>query len=32
MENTYASIVGDFKINILQISERDKFGGFFDLM
>ena len=31
-ENTYAAIVGDFNINILQISEREKFGEFFDLM
>ena len=31
-ENTYAAIVGDFNINLLQISEREKFGEFFDLM
>ena len=31
-ENTYAAIVGDFNINLLQISEREKFGDFFDLM
>ena len=30
-ENTYAAIVGDFNINLLQISEREKFGDFFDL-
>ena len=31
-ENTNASIVGDFNINLLQISEREKFGDFCDLM
>ena len=31
-ENTYAGIVGDFNINLLQISEREKFGDFFNLM
>ena len=31
-ENTYAAIVGDFNINLLQISEREKFGDFLDLM
>ena len=31
-ENTYAAIVGDFNINLLQISECEKFGEFFDLM
>ena len=31
-ENTYAAIVGDFNINLLQISEREKFGEFLDLM
>ena len=31
-ENEYAAIVGDFYINILQINEREKFEGFFDLM
>ena len=31
-ENTYAAIVDDFNINLLQISEREKFGDFFDLM
>ena len=31
-ENTYAAIVGDFNINLLQISEGEKFGEFFDLM
>ena len=31
-ENRYAAIVGDFNINLLQISEREKFGEFFDLM
>ena len=30
--NKYATIVGDFNINLLQISERDKFDEFFDLM
>ena len=30
-ENTYAAIVGDFNINLLQISEREKFGDFLDL-
>ena len=30
--NTYAVIVGDFNINLLQISEREKFDDFFDLM
>ena len=31
-ENTYAAIVGDFNINLLHISDRDKFGDFLDLM
>ena len=31
-ENTYAAIVGDFNINLLQISEPEKFGEFFYLM
>ena len=31
-ENIYAAIVGDFNINLLQISEREKFSDFFDLM
>ena len=31
-ENTYAAIVGDFNINLLHISERDKFSDFLDLM
>ena len=31
-ENTYAAIVGDFNINLLQISEREKFDDFLDLM
>ena len=31
-ENKYATIVGDFNINLLQINERDKFDEFFDLM
>ena len=31
-ENTYAAIVDDFNINFLKISEREKFGEFFDLM
>ena len=30
--NTYAAIVGDFNINLLQIYEREKFGDFLDLM
>ena len=29
-ENTYAAIVGDFNKILLQISEREKFGDFFD--
>ena len=29
-ENTYAAIVGDFNKKLLQISEREKFGDFFD--
>ena len=29
-ENTYTAIAGDFNINLLKISERDKFGEFFD--
>ena len=31
-ENSYAAIVGDFNINLLQINEREKFEDFFDLM
>ena len=31
-ENTNTAIGGDFNINWLKISERDKFGEFFDLM
>ena len=31
-ENAYSAIVGDFNINLLQISERDKYGEFLDLM
>ena len=31
-ENAYAAIVGDININLLQISEREKFGDFLDLM
>ena len=31
-ENTFAAIVVDFNINLLQISEREKFGDFLDLM
>ena len=31
-ENTYAAIVGDFNINLSQISEREKFSDIFDLM
>ena len=31
-ENTDSAIVGNFNINLLQISERQKFGEFFDLM
>ena len=31
-ENTYAAIVDNFNINLQQISEREKFGDFFDLM
>ena len=31
-ENKYATIVGDFNINLLQINEREKFDEFFDLM
>ena len=31
-ENTYAAIVGDFNINLLQINEREKFEDFYDLM
>ena len=31
-EKTYAAIVGDCNINLFQISEREKFGDFFDLM
>ena len=31
-ENTYAAIVGDFNMNLLQLSERKKFGDFLDLM
>ena len=31
-ENAYAAIVGDFNINVLQISESEKFGDFLDLM
>ena len=31
-ENTYAAVVGDFNINLLQINEREKFEDFFDLM
>ena len=31
-EKMYAAIVGDFNQNLLQISESEKFGNFFDLM
>ena len=31
-ENTYAAIVGDFNINLLQISERERLGDFLNLM
>ena len=31
-ENKYATIVGNFNINLLQINEREKFDEFFDLM
>ena len=31
-ENKYATIVGDFNMNLLQINEREKFDEFFDLM
>ena len=31
-DNTYAAIVDDFNINLLQISEREKIGDLFDLM
>ena len=31
-ENTYAAIIDDFNINLLQISEREKFGDVLDLM
>ena len=31
-ENTYAAVVGDFNINLLQINEREKIEDFFDLM
>ena len=31
-KNTYTVIVGDFNINLLKISERDKFGESFNLM
>ena len=31
-ENKYATIVGDFNINLLQINEREKFDEFFYLM
>ena len=31
-QNTYAAVVGDFNINLLQINEREKFEDFFDLM
>ena len=31
-ENSYAAVVGDFKINLLQISEREKFKDFFGLI
>ena len=31
-ENAFAAIVGDININLLQISEREKFGDFLDLM
>ena len=31
-ENTYAAVVGDFNINLLQINEREKFEDFFDAM
>ena len=31
-ENTYTEIVGDLNINLLKVSERDKFGEFLDLM
>ena len=31
-ENKYATVVGDFNINLLQINEREKFSEFFDMM
>ena len=31
-ENSYATIVGDFNTNLLQINEREKFEDLFDLM
>ena len=31
-ENKYATIVGDFNINLMQINKREKFDEFFDLM
>ena len=31
-ENKYATIVGDFYINLLQINEREKFDEFSDLI
>ena len=31
-ENKYATILGDFNINLLQINERENFSEFFDMM
>ena len=31
-ENKYATVVGDFNINLLQINEREKYSEFFDMM
>ena len=31
-ENSYAAIVGDFNINLLQVNEREKYAEFLDLM
>ena len=31
-ENSYAAIVGDFNINLLQMNEREKYAEFLDLM
>ena len=31
-ENSFAAILGDFNINLLQINEREKYEDFFDMM